>query len=160
MGFALKLGMDFFVEPEYNRRNSETEAMDGTDTPWLFASCARGLKRCIIPILSEADESSEYTVRLYFADFDNEQAGKRTFDIKLQGQLVSNDFDIVREATGPSKTIVQQFRGVKVSRNMEIELVAPDKQLSSKNILPVLCGIEVLRERKTAEVATTAQARQ
>ncbi|MBA7483213.1 Outer membrane protein assembly factor BamB [subsurface metagenome] len=160
MGFSLKLGMDFLGGPEYPRRNSETQTIDGTDAPWLFASCARGLRRCIVPLLSKADESAEYTVRLYFADFDNEQAGKRPFDIKLQGQVVLDGFDIVREAGGPCKAIVRQFRGIAVSDNLEIELVAQDKNLSSKNGVPVLCGVEVLRERKIAEVATTVHAQQ
>lgn len=168
MGFSLKLGMDFVGESEYPRRNSETQTVDGTDTPWLFASCARGLRRCIVPLLSEAERGAEYTVRLYFADFDNEQAGKRVFDIKLQGQLVLEDFDIAREAGGSTvrrpqvdcKAVVRQFRGIAVSRDLEIELVTQDKKLSSKNGVPVLCGVEVLRERKTAEVATTAHSRQ
>ena len=112
-----------------------------------------------MPLLSEADEPAEYTVRLYFADFDNKQAGKRVFDIKLQGQVVLDDFDIVREAGGSCKAIIRQFRGITVSRDLEIELVAQDKKLSSKNGVPVLCGVEVLRERKTAEVATTVHAR-
>jgi hypothetical protein len=152
--------MDFVGEPEYPRRNSETQTMNGTDTPWLFASFARGLRRCIVPLLSGAERGAEYTVRLYFADFDNKQAGKRVFDIKLQGQLVLEDFDIAREAGGSFKAIIRQFRGIAVSRDLEIELVAQDKKLSSKNGVPVLCGVEVVRERKTAEVATTAHSRQ
>jgi len=134
--------------------------VDGTNTPWLFTSCARGLRRCIVPLLSKAERGAEYTVRLYFADFDNEQAGKRAFDIKLQGQVVLDDFDIVREAGGSCKAIVRQFRGIAVSDNLEIELVAQDKNLSSKNSMPVLCGVEVLRERKTAEVAIMVHTRQ
>ncbi len=162
MGFSLKLGMDFFGEPEYPRRNSESQTLDPDNigTPWLFASFARGLRRCIVPLLSKKDEPAEYTVRLYFADFDNKLAGKRVFDIKLQGQLVLEDFDIAREAGDSFKAIIRQFRGIAVSRDLEIELVAQDKKLSSKNGVPVLCGVEVVRERKTAEVATTAHSRQ
>ncbi len=151
--------MNFLKGPEYPRRNSETQTMNGTDTPWLFASFARGLRRCIVPLLSEAERGAEYTVRLYFADFDNKQAGKRIFDVKLQGQVVLDDFDIVREAAGSCKAVVLQFRGIAVSDNLKIELVAQDKKLSSKNVVPVLCGVEVLRERKIAEVATTVHAR-
>jgi len=154
MGFSLELGMDFFGEPDYPRRNSETQTLDETDTPWLFASCARGLKRFIVPLLSESDEPSEYTVRLYFADFGNEKAGKRLFDVKLQEQTVLDDFDIVSEAGGSCKAVVKQFRGIAVSNNLVIELVAQDKELSSKNSVPVLCGVEVLHERK-AEIAVT-----
>lgn len=157
LGFSLKLGMDFFGEPDYPRRNSETQTLDGTDAPWLFASCARGLRRCIVPLLSETDEPAEYTVRLYFADFDNEQAGKRTFDVKLQGQTVLDDFDIAKVSGGSCEAFVQQFRGIAVSNNLEIELVAQDKKLVSNNGVPDLCGVEVLRERETAGAKTTVQ---
>ncbi len=78
----------------------------------------------------------------------------------MQGQVVLDGFDIVREAGGPRKAVVRQFRGIAVSDNLEIELVAQDKKLSSKNGVPVLCGVEVVRERKTAEVATTVHSRQ
>jgi hypothetical protein len=159
MGFSLKLGMDFIQKPEYPRYNKKANAVDGTNTPWLFASCAKGLKRCKVPLLSEADEPAEYTVRLYFADFENEQAGKRIFDIKLQGKLVLNNFDIVRQAGGSCKAIVRQFRGIVVKDNLVIELMAQDNDLSSKDILPVLCGFEALRERNMGNIAAAVSAR-
>jgi hypothetical protein len=159
MGCSLKLGMDFIQKPEYPRYNKKANAVDGTNTPWLFASCAKGLKRCKVPLLSEADEPAEYTVRLYFADFENEQAGKRIFDIKLQGKLVLNNFDIVRQAGGSCKAIVRQFRGIVVKDNLVIELMAQDNDLSSKDILPVLCGFEALRERNMGNIAAAVSAR-
>jgi len=94
--------------------------MNGTDTPWLFASCARGLKRCVVPLLSESDEPAEYTVKLYFADFDNEQAGKRIFDIKLQGKVVLDNFDITRQAGGDGKALVRQFQGIAPGKQEEM----------------------------------------
>ncbi len=159
MGFSFKLGMDFLEEPDYPRNNSEAEDINGTETPWLFASCARGLQRCIVPLLSEADEPAEYTVRLYFADFDNEQADKRIFDIKLQGKVVLDKFDIVRQAGGPRKAIIRQFRGIAIRDNLVIELIAQNKDLSSKNSLPVLCGLELLQERKMNNIAAAVNAR-
>jgi hypothetical protein len=160
MGFSFRMGMNFLKEPEYPRENSKADAMNGTDTPWLFASCARGLKRCVVPLLSESDEPAGYTVKLYFTDFDNEQAGKRIFDIKLQGKVVLDSFDIVRQAGGHSKVLVQQFQGIAVKDNLVIELLPQDKNLSSKNRLPVLCGVEVLMERKTKNIAAAVNARQ
>ncbi len=160
MGFSFRLGMDFLKEPEYPRENSKADAMNGTDTPWLFASCARGLKRCVVPLLSESDEPAEYTVRLYFADFDNEQAGKRVFDINLQGKMVLDNLDIAGQAGGLGKALVRQFRGIAVRDNLVIELLPHDDNLSSKNSLPVLCGVEVLRETKSAEAGIIANARQ
>jgi hypothetical protein len=160
MGFSFRMGMNFLKEPEYPRENSKADAMNGTDTPWLFASSARGLKRCVVPLLSKSDDSAKYTVKLYFVDFDNDQAGKRIFDIKLQGKGVLDNFDIVRQAGGHGKALVQQFQGIVVKDNLVIELMAQNKNLSSKNSLPVLCGVEVLRERKTKNIAAAVNARQ
>jgi outer membrane protein assembly factor BamB len=157
MGFSLRLGMNFVEETEYPRHNSKANNMDDTDTPWVFASCARGLKRCTVPLLSESDEPAEYTVRLYFADFENEQAGKRIFDVKLQGDMVLDDFDIVRQAGGPCKAIVQQFRNITVKDNLVIELISQNTNLSLKNSLPVLCGVEVLRERETNNITAAVK---
>jgi len=151
--------MNFLKEPEYPRENSKANAMNQTDTPWLFASCARGLKRCVLPLLSESDEPAEYTVKLYFADFDNEQAGKRIFDIKLQGKLVLDSFDITRQA-GHGTALVRQFQGIAVKDSLVIELLPQNKNLSSKNSLPVLCGVEVMQERKTKNIAAAVNARQ
>ena len=66
----------------------------------------------------------------------------------------------VRRPQVDCKAVVRQFRGIAVSDNLEIELVAQDKKLSSKKGVPVLCGVEVLRERKAAEVATMVHTRQ
>ena len=107
--------MNFIKEPDYPRYNSKAENMDGTDTPWLFASSANGLRRCSVPLLSDADEPAKYTVSLYFADFENERTGRRIFDVKLQGKVVLNNFDIVRQAGGPCKAIVKQFNNIAVN---------------------------------------------
>ncbi|MCP4613655.1 MAG: PQQ-binding-like beta-propeller repeat protein [Planctomycetes bacterium] len=159
MGFSLRMGMNFLKEPEYPRENSKAAAMNQTDTPWLFASCARGLKRCVVPLLSESDEPAEYTVKLYFADFNNKQADKRIFDVKLQGKVVLDSLDIVRQA-GHGKALVRQFHGIAVKDNLVIELLPQGKNLSSKNSLPILCGVEVLIERKTKNIAASVNARQ
>jgi outer membrane protein assembly factor BamB len=160
MGFSFRMGMNFLKEPEYPRENSKANAMNGTDTPWLFASCARGLKRCVVPLLSESDKPAEYSVKLYFADFDNEQTGKRIFDITLQGKVVLDSFDIVRQAGGHSTALVRQFQGIAVKDNLVIELLSQGKNLSSKNRLPILCGVEVFLERKTKNIAAAVNARQ
>lgn len=148
MGFSVGLQIDFFEGGGYSCVSSEAKAVAGTDDLWVFTSCARGVKRCLLPLLGEQDGLSEYNVRLYFADLENEQAGQRVFDIKLQGQVVLDKFDLVKEAGGSYRAVVREFAGVRVSRNLEIELVPRDKESLSMNCMPVLCGVEVLaRER-------------
>ncbi len=146
MGFSFEVQTEFLEGGGYFRRSSEAEPVAGTDSPWVFASCGRGLKRCTLPLLGEGDESAEYTVRLYFADLENEQAGKRVFDMKLQGQLLADSFDTVKEAGGSHKAVVREFKGIKVDRNLEIELAAKDETVSSMSQAPILCGVEAVRE--------------
>ncbi|MGB2808732.1 MAG: PQQ-binding-like beta-propeller repeat protein [Sedimentisphaerales bacterium] len=143
MGFSLKLQTEFLEGGEYIRRNSETESVAGTENPWVFTSCGRGLKRCVLPLLGKEDKPAEYTVRLYFAELENEQAKKRIFDIKLQGKTVLGGFDVVKEAGGSHRAVVREFGGIQVKNNLEIELVPKGKNPSSMNELPILCGVEV-----------------
>ncbi len=143
MGFAFKLQMEFLDGGEYIRRNSITEPVAGTENPWVFTSCGRGLKRCILPLLGNEDKPVEYTVRLYFAELENEQAEKRIFDIKLQGKKVIGGFDVVKEAGGSHRAVVREFVGIRVKDNLEIELVPKGRNPSSMNEAPVLCGVEV-----------------
>lgn len=146
MGFSFEVQTEFLEGGGYFRRNSEAEPVSGTHSPWLFTSCGRGLKRCTLPLLGEADGSAEYTVRLYFADLENEQAGKRLFAIKLQGQMFFDGFDIVKEAAGSHMAVVLEFKGIKVDRNLEIELVPKDETVSSMSQAPILCAVEAVRQ--------------
>jgi hypothetical protein len=143
MGFSFKLQTEFFEGGGYFRQNSEIQPVAGDDDAWVFSSCARGLKRCLLPLLGEGDEPAEYTVRLYFAELENEHPGGRVFDIKLQGQTVLGGFDLSKEAGGSHRAVVREFPGVKVSRELEIELVPKDKELSSTSNMPLLCGVEI-----------------
>ncbi len=146
MGFSLQLETEFLEGGGIWRRNSETESVAGTKSPWVFTSCARGLKRCVVPVLGKNDKPAKYTVRLYFAELENKKAGERIFDIKLQGETVLNGFDVWKEGGASHKALVREFREVQVDNNLEIELVSPDeREVSSMNRAPILCGVEVTR---------------
>ncbi|NIP22821.1 MAG: PQQ-binding-like beta-propeller repeat protein [Phycisphaerae bacterium] len=144
MGFALKLETEFLEGGEYIRRNSITEQVAGTENPWVFTSCGRGLKRCVLPLLGKDDKQAEYTVRLYFAELENEQAKKRIFDIKLQDKKVVGGFDVVKEAGGSHRAVVREFERIRVKNNLEIELIPKGKNPSSMNEMPILCGVKVM----------------
>ncbi len=144
MGFSFELQTEFLDGGEYIRRNSITEPVEGTENPWVFTSCGRGLKRCVLPLLGKEDKPAEYTVRLYFAEFENGQAKKRIFDIKLQGKKVISGFDVVKEAGGSHRAVVREFERIRVKDNLEIELVPKGKNPSLINELPILCGMKVM----------------
>ncbi|MHC4372337.1 MAG: malectin domain-containing carbohydrate-binding protein, partial [Planctomycetota bacterium] len=139
MGFSFKLTTEFFQGGGYFRQNSETEPVAGTDDPWIFSSCGRGLKRCVVPVLSEGDEPAKYTVRLYFAELEDTRPGGRVFDVKLQGKTVLPGFDLPKEAGGTHKAVVKEFPGIRVTGNLEIELV-PNPGAPG----PILSGVEIL----------------
>ncbi|MBA7644456.1 hypothetical protein ES703_52200 [subsurface metagenome] len=61
--------------------------------------------------------------------------------------MVVRGFDVVKEAGSPYRAVMREFRGVRISRNLEIELVPRDETVSSMNRAPVLCGVEVLRSQ-------------
>ena len=143
MGFALELQTEFIDGGGYIHHNCESESVAGTENPWIFASCGQGLKRCVLPLLDNDEKGAEYTVRLYFAELENEQANKRIFDIKLQGNTVLGDFDAVKETGASHKAIVREFKGIQVTDNLEIELVPKGKNPLSMDEVPILCGVEV-----------------
>jgi len=144
--FPLKLETRFLPKGGLYRENPQSAGITGTDTPWLFASGARGLSRCVVPIAGESDLPGLYTVRLGFADPDNPRPGRRVFDIRLQGETVLKDFDIVSEAGGRNAAVVKQFEGIHAPRSLTIDLVTKGS-VRSPDGAPVLNSIEVTRTR-------------
>jgi len=150
MGFAFDVKTEFFEEGRFHS-DSTASAPPAAGVPWVFTSCARGLKRCVVPLLSEDDAPAEYTVDLYFADSDN-GGGKRIFDIKLQGQVVLSDFDLSKEASANGNAVVRRFTSVPVEKELEIEFVAKDVEPGSAADATVLCGLELRRQSGSASV--------
>jgi endoglucanase Acf2 len=52
---------------------------------------------------------ASYTIRLHFAEIYWTKAGQRIFNVKLNGQQVLSNFDILATAGGANKAIVKQF---------------------------------------------------
>lgn len=149
MGFSFEMQTEFFEGGGYFRQNSETQLVTGADDSWIFSSCGRGLKRCVVPLMGDDNKPAQYTVRLYFAELENEKVGSRVFDVKLQGKTVLADFNLLKEAGGSHKAVIREFSGVQVTRNLEIELETNGKG----NVMPTLSGIEVIRSSEDQVVA-------
>ena len=127
-------------------RSAAYTPISGTPMPWLFASYARGLTRCAIPLLGKGDGLSVYTVRLGFADPENDRPGIRVFDIKLQGRTVLAQFDVVAAAGGRDKAVFREFSGIEVADQLVIEL-EPKVSAPSPEQMPVLQAIEIVRQK-------------
>lgn len=67
-----------------------------------------------------------YTVRLHFAELYDGAAGRRVFNVTLNGQKILTDFDVFAEAGAKNKAVVKEFAGVtpNAEGNVEIEFAA------------------------------------
>ncbi len=139
-----RLEFVFDVKPElaagggWYSRNIESVNIPDTDTPWLFTSGARGLKRFELPLLGPDDARSQYTVKCYFANLDDTPTGP--VDIQLQGQ-VAGTVHVQRASNGFTKPLIREFTNVSVDQNLIVEMIPRRDEL-----LPTLSAIEVIRE--------------
>lgn len=86
--------------------------------------------------------NGKYAVRLHFAETYEgiTAAGQRVFSVKIQGQVVLKDLDVMKEAGGFGKALVKEMRGVEVKDGkLTVEFV---KQVQN----PEVNGIEILAE--------------
>ncbi len=84
-----------------------------------------------------------YTVRLHFIEPQDASPGARLFSVSLQDQCVIESLDVAREAGGPRRSFVAEFKGIEVVDELRIALAPlPGASLPE----PVLCGIEVVGE--------------
>jgi len=132
---------------EYFRYDSDVVAIEKTDKPWVFTSGCAGSVTCRITLTDSEGEAAHYTVRLYFAEPDEVAAERRVFDVKLKGDVILNDFDIVKAAGGSRIALVKEFRDIKVNDTLVVELVDQDSSAGDR-CPPLLNGIEVIRHEK------------
>ena len=131
----------------YFNYDVRSASIKGTDKPWLFNAGCVGLLACNVPLVNDTwgDDPGTYTVSLGFAALAGDQVGQRVFDVKLQGEVLLKDFDVVKEAGSPNKAIMKAFSGIKVENDLVIELVP---KTTEPNIAqaPILNLIQAIRE--------------
>ena len=84
----------------------------------------------------------KYTVRLYFLDPDQSEAGRRVFTVSLQNQTVLENFDLAKEAGASNLGIMKEFKGITVGKELEVRLA----KASETALPPVLSGVELILE--------------
>ncbi len=144
---ALEFNMRTSILPGlgYYQLNPEGVRIEGTDKPWLFSFGCCGLTRCVVPVIGQGQEPGLYTVRLGFAELGDAGKGQRVFDIKLQGRQLAMAVDIRKEAGGPNRAMVREFKGIRVRRDLTIELV-PKVQNPTQGQAPLISTLELIRE--------------
>jgi hypothetical protein len=135
---------------QYFHRAPEHSPITAPQNCWLYSSGSVGIKRLSVPVLVEHETPARFTVRLHFADCDNTTIGQRIFDIKLQGNLVEKDFDVVRAAGGPSTAIVREFGDIEIRDKLHIELLQKSHMKSKSNRhKTILNALEIARDVDT-----------
>ena len=129
----------------YFCRNVDFAQFNGAPDGWLYACGARGLQQCAIPVAAAGDPPARFTVRLLFAETENDKAGGRVFDVKLQGRTVLKGLDIFKEAGGAQRALVKEFKGVEAGETLLLEFV-PQGKASAPAAMPLVSGIEIVRE--------------
>ncbi len=120
-------------------RNLESLKLASSESPWLFASGGRGLQKFEIPLLGEDDAPSNYDVKFYFANLDDDNTG--AFDIKLQSNRIKSGV-VIESADGEAvqpETI--EFRDVAVTGNLLVEFV-----FDNRSPPPIISAIELTRQ--------------
>ncbi len=133
-GPSPKVGVDASTSASFHYRHSvwmrKTERY-----PWVSASMAEGLDRFVLSDL----RPGQYLVRLQFAEPSDIAVGQRVQDIKLQGQSVLRDYDVVGDAGGAMRGTTKEFSDIEVSGDFTLELSASVGKT-------IISGIELIRQ--------------
>ncbi|MHC4982931.1 MAG: malectin domain-containing carbohydrate-binding protein, partial [Planctomycetota bacterium] len=130
-------------------RSSLFTPIENTDVPFVFASAVRGLKKCVVPLLSEGQGKAVFDVRLGFAAPPGDKVGQRVFDVKVEGKTVLKDFDIVKEAGGVDRAVWKELAGITSTKDLSIELIAKAQKPAPEQ-MPLLNAAQIVR-RDAAE---------
>lgn len=121
--------------PEYFYRHS-VWMEGGEGWPWVGASGVKGLRSVTVAGL----KPGTYTVRLMFAEPEvTMQGGRRTFDVRVQGQAAMKTFDVSAGAGGAMRGLSRTVAKVKVTDGKLTVQLDPHQGETLLN------GIEIIR---------------
>lgn len=140
-------GMGFFCS------DFKGKTIQDSDKSWLFTSGCIGLQKCEIPLIDDAwgENPGVYTVRLGFSAPVGDRISQRVFDVRLQGNVVQKDMDVVESAGVPEKAVVKEFKRIRVENMLTFELI-PKESNPAIAQAPIINFIEIIREDDPLEV--------
>lgn len=100
-----------------------------------------------------------FTVRLHFAEMDEVKPGRRIFDVKLQGETVLKNFDVVQAAGGVRKAVVKEFQHVTAGEALALEFI-PAVTEATPDTVPILNGLELYDEEFQAKLTPSRPSHQ
>jgi hypothetical protein len=127
----------------YYSYDSKGVQIEGTDYPWLHTNGCVGLRKCEITLINDlfGEREGTYTVRLGFVA----PANRRKFDISIQGRVVNENLDVLKETGGVNRALVKEFKGIPVQNLLSLELI-PENPSPELSQAPVINFIEIIRE--------------
>ena len=141
--YVLDIKPSFVEGGGWYNRNQNNSDFRNCDEPWLFASGARGLKHFEAELLSEDDKPATYAVALHFAEVDASTLQKLKVD--FGGQSTPGKVTDSRLGTVNGKPTLTVSYEVPVESHLSADI-----DYSALKELPRLCGIEIIREERTA----------
>ena len=136
---VLKYGTPFVGGTDI-RRNSMYTPIENTDVPFVFATARRGLAKCTMPI----GGGGKFKVRLGFSALPGDKPGRRVFDVKLNGETVLSNFDIVKETGRADRAVWKDFT-LSLGKDLTLELVAKSAN-PTPDTMPLINALQVLRQ--------------
>jgi hypothetical protein len=88
------------------------------------------------------EQPQPYTVRLFFAETEENEIDRRLFNVSIQGQQVLQEFNILKEAGSLNRLVVKEFKGINVKDDLKVALFPT----TESQLAPLLCGIEIIAE--------------
>jgi len=144
---------------DYERYSHHSSRIQGEGLKWVVASGLKGVSSVTINLSGKSTEDTTpaeevkpieepiqerpYTVRLYFAESDEIKSGQRVFNVSIQGREVLRNFDIVKEAGGPNRPVVKEFKEIWVKDDLTVAFTPSN---DDKANIPLICGIKIMAE--------------
>lgn len=123
------------AKPTFHYRHSNW-IKGGTAWPWTAASAVEGLEELTVHDL----KPGRYSVRLHFAELNEESSKERKQTILVQDRAVLTDFNIRAEAKGTMTGVAREFSNIVVDGTLKITLHAADESQQS-----LISGLEIIR---------------
>lgn len=121
-------------------------AVDPAIARWVGHSGCRGIRRITVDPQIAADESpARFTLRLYFADPDNSEPGRRQFHVWVNDQCLLADYDPAAESGGQNRAVTVTLGDIVADGPIELRFEPVEADTSAPDRLPLLCGLEVVR---------------
>lgn len=135
----MKLNEAFESGGGFTSENDRLLNVGPSEHPWIYTSCAEGLKSLTLPLLGENDSPATYTIRLHFADITSGNSESRKLSVRLNGELAVDDVALKPADGDHLSPVVHEIKGVPVKDKVVIELVASQGR-------PLLSAVEAIRE--------------